>query len=312
MSGNRFVVGCVCTALLVAASACGPEPEAPPTPVEPSPAPAPVAVSTAPVNYACESGQAIQVQYPDTATAQLKHRNQTYLLRTAATPTGVRYIGSGVEWTVATGDGLENATLSRLGPNDQVGSAVLERCSRPTSDMPATPAPAPAPGGALPAAGLPCRGPQLKMSSEGGDAGAGNRVAVLGVQNIGTRTCTLTGYPVVTLQDGQARALSDVRADQSPGNYFRNGTAPTPVVLAPQAKAYFDLAWNIVPHEGNGETVCPTATRIRMTAPGDTSPANLAMRFTPCGGRVRVSPFRPVVEDAPPVAGPAAAATVRP
>ena len=48
----------------------------------------------------------------------------------------------------------------------------------------------------------------------------------------------------------------------------------------------------------------PRATR--MIAPGDTSPVTLEQTFTPCGGRIRVSPFRPVAEPTP-VQAPAAA-----
>jgi len=55
-----------------------------------------------------------------------------------------------------------------------------------------------------------------------------------------------------------------------------------------------------VPHEADGETVCPTAARIRMTAPGDTSPVWLDHRLSPCGGRIRVTPFRAVAEPVPP------------
>jgi len=55
---------------------------------------------------------------------------------------------------------------------------VLERCSRPSSGPIApgpVPGPQPAPGGVLPAS-APCKGPQLKLSADGGDAGAGNRI----------------------------------------------------------------------------------------------------------------------------------------
>ncbi|NBB52183.1 DUF4232 domain-containing protein [Rhizobium sp. CRIBSB] len=311
MFRNGLFTECVCIAALVSAAACSPDPQAAQVPADPSSEPTPVAVSTAPASYACETGQVVEVQYADSSTAQLKHRNRIYMLRTAATPTGVRLIGSGIEWMVVTGDGLERATLSRLGPNDQVGTAVMERCSRPISVTPTVPAPDPVPDGATPVAARPCRGPQLKLDMESGDAGAGNRVAVIGVQNISTRVCTLTGYPTVTLMDGQGRALSTVRAEQGPGNYFRTNAGPTQVLLAPQGKAFFDLAWNVVPHEGDGETVCPTAARVKMTAPGDTSPSTLTLGTTPCGGRVRVSPFRSVAE-VPPEAGPSATTATEP
>ena len=296
-------------AVLAFAAACTqPEEAQPPAPVPPSPQPTPP--QTPPIGYACESGQTVNVQYPDSASAQLTYKGQSYTLRLAPSASGARYAGSGLEWWTANRDGQESATLSRLGPNEDVGTAVLERCSRPASaTTPAGPTPPvqPAPGGVLPAA-APCRGPQLKLSSEGGDAGAGNRVAVLGVQNIGTRACSLTGYPGLTLQDAGGQALTAVRIEQALGSYFRAGQAPTPVELAPQGKAYFDVAWNVVPREGAGETTCPAAARVRMTAPGDTAAVSLNQAFTPCGGRAQVSPFRPVKEPEPqpaPAAAPA-------
>ena len=287
-----------CTAVsalaLLAVAACTPEAETPPAPVTPSPAPA--AAAAPPVSYACESGQSITVAYPDTATALLTYRGQSYTLRTVQSASGARYAGSGLEWWSATRDGSESATLSRLGPNEDVGVAVLERCSRPSSGPVAPgpiPAPQPAPGGVLPAS-APCRGPQLRLSNEGGDAGAGNRVANIGIQNVGSQPCSLVGYPTVTLQDRQGRNLTAIRSEQALGSYFTQGQAPAPVNLAPQAKAAFELAWNVVPNEGAGERTCPSARRVRVTAPGDTSPASLDLDFTPCGGRVKVSPIRPL------------------
>ena len=302
----RTAFAAVSALALFAAAACSPEAQTPPAPVTPSPVT--VGTPAPPVSYACESGQSVTVAYPDTATGLLTYKGQSYTLRTVQSASGARYAGSGLEWWSATRDGTESATLSRLGPNEDVGVAVLERCSRPSSGPVApgpAPGPQPAPGGVLPAS-APCRGPQLKLSADGGDAGAGNRVSILGVQNVGTRACSLTGYPAVVLQDRQGRNLTAIRADQTLGSYFRPGQAPTPVELAPQAKAFFDIAWNVVPNEGNGETTCPSAARIRITAPGDTSPVSLAEAFTPCGGRIRVSPFRPVAEPAP---APAPAAT---
>ena len=288
-------------ALSIAAlsAACTQEAEAPPQPVAPSPAaatpPAP------PISYACESGQSVTVAYPDTATAQLTYRARTYALRTVQSASGARYTGSDLEWWTVTRDGQESATLSRLGPNDDVGVAVLERCSRPSAGTVPTGPVAPVQlgqAGVVPAS-APCKGPQLKLALAGGDAGAGNRVSIVGVQNVGAQTCSLTGYPSVSLQDGQGRALTAVRTDQNPGSYLRSGQAPAPVELAPQGRAFFDLAWSAIPHEGQGERTCPTAARIRMTAPGDTSPVTLGQTFSPCGGRVQVSPFRAVAEPAP-------------
>lgn len=287
-------------ALTALTAACGQPDEAqPPQPVEPSPS----ATSAAPppVGYACESGQTVEVLYPDASTARITYKGRSYTLRNVVSASGARYAGEGLEWWSAARGPQETATLSRLGPDDDVGVAVLERCSRPAgAPPPVQSASATAPTAVAP----PCKGPQLKLAEDGGDAGAGNRVTVLSLQNLGAQPCSLTGYPGLTLEGEPTAALGRVRVEQRPGSYFRSGQAPAPVVLAPQAKGYFDLAWNVVPHEGQGETTCPTATRIRVTAPGDTSGLALTMPVTPCGGRVQVSPVRPVVEPAPLPAAP--------
>ena len=302
----RTAVAVAVAATAASITGCTQDAAEPPEPTAASPmAPTP---ATPALGYACESGKTVSVQYPDAGAARLTYQNQTYPLRLVQAASGARYSGAGVEWWIANRDGQETATLSRLGPNEDVGVAILERCSRPTSGsaMPAgpTPLPTPAPGGVLPSA-APCRGPQLKLSSEGGDAGAGNRVSVIGVQNIGAQACSLSGYPGVSLLDGRGRALTAIRSDQTPGNYFRNGQAPTPVNLTPQARAYFDLAWNVVPNEGQGQTVCPGAATVRFLAPGDTTTVTLAQSFTPCGGRIRISPMRPTASDSPAGATPA-------
>jgi membrane-bound inhibitor of C-type lysozyme len=289
------LVGLLAIAAFTGVSACQQaEPEQPVAPVEPQPAPASAAPA---VGYACESGAMVEARYPDTATAQLAYKGRTYDLRSVEAASGARYVGSGVEWWTAPRDGQERATLSRLGPNEEVGVAVLEQCARPVATAAAPVPPAlpgqtttPAPGGVLPAS-TPCKGPQLKLAAEGGDAGAGNRVRNFSLQNLGAQACSLTGYPGVTVQDAQGRAVTSIRADQSPGSYFRQGQAPTPVELAPRAKAYFEVAWNVVPDETMQKT-CPSVATLRATAPGDTAAVSLPFEFQPCGGKIRVSPIR--------------------
>jgi len=295
MSLNRLFVAAVIGAMSV--SACTREAEAPAEPVNQTP---PVAQATTPaapaIGYACESGQTVTVQYPDTATASVAYKGQTYALRLVPSGSGARYSGSGLEWWIATREGSENATLSRLGPNEDVGVAVLERCSRPSAN-PALPVPGgpvpnqPAPGGVLPAS-TPCRASQLRLNSETGDAGAGNRVNVFGVTNAGTAPCSVSGYPSVSLLDAQGRALTAIRSDQNP-------QTATPVNIPAGGKAFFDIAWNVVPNEGNGERVCPTAARVRVLIPGDPAALAIPLSFTPCGGRIRVNPFRAGVEPGP-------------
>lgn len=287
-------------ALALAVSGC----ERTAEPVVSPPEPTALVTEAAPpsATYLCDSGLSVAVAYPDPQTAQVAYRDRTYVLRAAPAASGARYADAEVEWRSLTRDGVERATLSRLVAED--APVVLEQCSRPA---PAAPSVAPEPGGgvppapaaAAPGASSPCKGPQLKLSAEGGDAGTGNRVSIFGVQNVGAQACSLTGYPTVLLQDRQGRDLTGIRAEQTLGSYFRTGQTPTPVRLEPQAKAFFDIAWNVVPDESQGQRICPSVARIRMMAPGDTSPVSLDRALSPCGGRVRVSPFRPVAEPVP-------------
>ncbi|KAK0351470.1 hypothetical protein LTR94_024835 [Friedmanniomyces endolithicus] len=286
---ERLLSRSTAVALVAALGACQDADPAPPV-APPEPKAAPEAAPS--VGYACESGETVQAAYPDSATVRIDYKGQAHTLRTVQAASGARYIRSGLEWWTASRDGQESATLNRLGPDNQTGVAVLERCSRPVGSAGPSLGPAgetitppgqgqvAAPGGILPAA-APCKTAQLKLAAESGDAGAGNRVRNISFQNIGSVACSLTGYPDVA----------------SPGSYFTQGAAPTPSTLAPNAKAYFEIAWSVVPNEGAGQTQCPSATALRISPPGDAAHGDLALAFQPCGGRIRVSPVR---SEAPP------------
>lgn len=281
---DRFTV----IAAIVLLSACDRSPEAP---VQPPVEPAAPVLTAAAVAYECESGETVAVQYPDIQSAVVTYEGDVYQTRSVEAATGARYSGSGIQWWTTSRDGIETGTLGRVSATDGGVSAILERCSRALPPSPSTIA-----ATATPA---PCRAADLKLSSEGGDAGAGNRLATIGVQNIGAQPCALTGYPTVALLDAIQQPLTTVRSEQETGSYLRSGAAPSLVRLAPQARGYFDLAWTSVPDESQGQTTCPAAMGIRVTPPADTRSVDLAQQLGPCGGRVKVSPFRAVQDPAP-------------
>ena len=299
----RKPVLCAAAVFAFGLNACEREAQPAPPPANPVPPVAEAAPVTA--RYVCDSGLTVGAAYPDPESAQVTWRDQVRVLRSAPIPSGARYIDEGVEWTLSTRDNVETGILTRVA---SAGGEVLETCRRtlpvvvtapPVTDAAqAKTTPQAAPGGVLPAS-APCKGGQLALSADGGDAGMGNRVAIIGVRNTGTEACSLTGYPAVTVQDRQNRNLTAIRSETSPGSYLRQNQAPAPVNLAPNAKAFFDIAWNVVPNEGQGQTTCPSVTRVRATVPGDGTVLTLAQAFTPCGGRVRISPFRSEAEPAP-------------
>ena len=280
---DRFTV----IAGVVLLAACDRTAEAP---VAPPVEPVGPALTAAAVAYECESGKTVAVQYPDIRSAVVTYEGDVYQARAVEAASGARYSGGGIQWWTTSRDGIETGTLGRVSATDGGVSAILERCSRA---LPPTPSIAAAAASATPA---PCRAADLRLSSEGGDAGAGNRVATVGVQNVGAAPCGVTGYPTVVLLDAIKQPITTVRSEQDPGNAFRAGEAPTLVTLAPQAKGFFDLAWNVVPDESQGQTTCPTATAVRVTPPADTGTLELAQAIGPCGGRLKVGPFRAVLE----------------
>ncbi len=274
--------------LLVAG--CSQEKPAEPT----SPIEAPAVQDAAAVGYACESGKTVVVAYPDAQTARVSYEGKDYVLTSVVSASGARYAGQGLEWWTASRGETESGTLSRMGQGDQAGGVIIERCSRPVAAV------------APPPSGAPCAAENLRLTVEGGDAGMGHRVTTLALRNAGPSACTVTGYPSVSLLDGDGKLLTGVRAAQAPGNYFAQGRAPTPVEIRPQQAAWFDLAWSVIPHEDKGETTCPSAKTVRVTAPGAASAIALPLAFTPCGGQVEVSPLRPVAEASAQTAGSAA------
>lgn len=275
-------------------AACSPD-----SPAPAAPAPASAAPLT-PVSYACEGGGNIAVEYPSSTTARLTYKGEAYVLQTMPAASGARYVGTELEWWTAVRNGEDSGVLRRVAANAESEGAVLERCSRPAPDVaPPKPEPAPIGAGAALAVSPPCKGGQLSLAAAGGDAGMGHRVAIIGVQNTGATTCSLTGYPAVTVQDRQNRDLTAIHTNQAPGSYLRSGQTPAPVELAPGRRAFFDIAWVVVPSEDKGETSCPSVTRVRVTAPGDTTPVTLSQALTPCGGKIDVTPFRSEAEPAP-------------
>lgn len=279
-----------CTAGLWAAvsslalvAACSPDRRDPPEPVE-APSPGEGAVTGVSIAYDCESGKSLSVIYAKDRTAALTYEGESYRLRPVSSGSGARYAGPGLEWWSANRDGREEGRLSRLDAEGRPQGIELERCVR--KGQPLNPASNPQSMAKAPA----CAGPQLALEIEQSDAGAGNRGMIVSLRNAGTETCTITGYPGVTLRDDEGLPLTSIRAD--PWVQGDPEQPPHPVELPAGGKAYFDIGWNVVPHEYEGETRCPVAQGLRVTAPGDTAALMADREMTVCGGRIKVGQVR--------------------
>ncbi|WP_374273863.1 DUF4232 domain-containing protein [Brevundimonas sp.] len=278
--------------MILALAGC--EREAPaPAPPPPEPTPGPTPTGGAPVSYSCEGGQTVIARYPDANTAVVTWEGRDATLTIAPSASGARYVGGGLEWWTASRDGQETGMLGRsTGP--EPSDDPIARCSRP-ADAVAAPAPITLPAGSAPA----CAASNLRLTRAGGDAGAGNRVLVLGLRNAGPAACAVIGYPGVRLLDAEGEAITTVRSENTPSNYFRAEDQPAVVTLAPSgegSEAFFDIASTAIPAEYLGETECPEAARIEVRLGGAAAALTLASPLTPCGRRIRVSPFRAVAE----------------
>lgn len=285
MCRNAGLWNVVCGLSLVAA--CSPEQRDPPDPVE-APDPSEAPVSGVAIAYDCASGESLSVVYGKDRTAALTYEGRSYRLRPVTSGSGARYAGEDLEWWSATRDGREEGRLSRLDAEGRPQGVELERCVR--KGQPLTPATTPPSLARAPA----CAGAQLALEIESSDAGAGNRGMVVSLRNAGTETCSITGYPGVTLMNEEGRPVVSVRADP----WMRGDPERPlqPVELAAGARAYFDIGWTVVPQESEGETRCPETRGLRVTAPGDTAPLTQETRMTICGGRIKVGPVRATAE----------------
>ncbi len=285
--------------MILTLAACEREAVAPPPPSEPRPGPTPT--GGAPVRYQCEGGQTVTARYPDSNTVVVTWEGRDATLTIAQSASGARYVGEGLEWWTASRGGEETGMLSR-GGGAQPATELIMRCSRP-AEAPVEPATMTLPAGSAAA----CTASNLRLTRASGDAGAGNRVLVLGLRNAGPAPCAVIGYPAVRLLDAEGEAITTVRSENTPSNYFRAEDQPAVVTLAPSgdgSEAYFDIAWTAVPAEYLGETECPEAARVEVRLPGDDKALTLANSITPCGRRIRVSPFRADAEPAPQTAAP--------
>ncbi|NEX92396.1 DUF4232 domain-containing protein, partial [Caulobacter sp. 17J65-9] len=171
---------------------------------------------------------------------------------------------------------------------------------QPAAPATATPVTA-TPAGPVAPGGSNCRSGELTLKRIATDAGAGNRVATFALTSVAPKPCTLAGYPTLTLFDASGRTLP-IRVVQTEQNYFESGGPAAPVTVAPNGRAVFYLAWNVVP---STEAPCMTATRAQVTPPGGDQALEVEERIEACGGQVRVSPIRAELAPAKAVRPPA-------
>ncbi|WP_167505226.1 DUF4232 domain-containing protein [Streptomyces malaysiensis] len=128
-----------------------------------------------------------------------------------------------------------------------------------------------------------CSKAQLTLSAGRLDMGAGNVYLPLVFTNKGSTTCTLTGYPGVSLRDSAGAGIG------APAT--RRGPTRSTVSLPPGGRASAALH---TLNEGTTDTPCRrTAERIRVYPPDSFDAMNVSVRsFRVCGGVFEVEAMR--------------------
>jgi hypothetical protein len=186
-------------------------------------------------------------------------------VRTARAALGAAALASAAALAAACGSSTPNATPTRT-------VTVTASPQAPASSSPGTATGAPAP--------CPTRSLGLKLGLSQG--AAGSVYQVLDFTNISSVSCTLYGYPGVSLAGGQPVAQVGLAADENP-------TPPRELVtLAPGAVANSLL--RIVDALNYPTSKCgPVTTKwLQVYPPNQTTPIFLSYKTTGCSKPVRI------------------------
>lgn len=77
------------------------------------------------ISYTCSDGRLVRAAYPDTNTAVVKIKDQTYTLHVAISGSGARYTGEGWQWWTK---GMYEGMLAPLPAAESIASAPGVAC----------------------------------------------------------------------------------------------------------------------------------------------------------------------------------------
>lgn len=146
-------------------------------------------------------------------------------------------------------------------------------------------------------AGSICTAPDFSGAFVEGQGAAGTVYASITLTKTSPGSCSLKGWPLLTLQDRLGGLVTSKVIDvPSNGNTFqfltsKANTAPTTLTLAQNATTTFSLAYSDVPP---GTTACPSAVTlsVQLVAQGSTITVTPPSPVQPCNsGQIWVSPF---------------------
>ncbi|WP_328561442.1 DUF4232 domain-containing protein [Streptomyces coelicoflavus] len=144
---------------------------------------------------------------------------------------------------------------------------------------------APAPAGSCPASGV-------RLTADKGDAAMGLRVVGLHLENCGSRSYAVEGYPVLQLLDAEHQPVDGIDILRGTGGIPMAGGddgPPRPVTLRPGESAVSGLAWRNTTEFGEAVTV----PYVRVRAEDGSAPVMVAPHLDlGTTGELGVRPWR--------------------
>ena len=148
-----------------------------------------------------------------------------------------------------------------------------------------------------PVVGSTCKGGDFTGVFNEGEGAAGTITASVTLTKTTPGSCTLKGWPILTLQDTDGALLASSTINESPSNApiqfpsVQANKAAALLTLAPHSTATFSLAYSDVP---TSTAACPTARTIsvQIARGGSAATVTPAFAIQPCNrGTIWVSPF---------------------
>ena len=145
--------------------------------------------------------------------------------------------------------------------------------------------------------GSTCEGSDFTGVFNEGEGAAGTVSASVTLTKATTGSCTLKGWPLLTLQDTDGALLASTVIDESPSNApiqfptAKANQAPTLLTLAPHSTTTFSLAYSDVP---TTSAACASARTVgvRIATGGSSAIVTPSFAIQPCNrGTIWVSPF---------------------
>jgi hypothetical protein len=119
------------------------------------------------------------------------------------------------------------------------------------------------------------------------------------IENVGSRRCTLDGYPDLLLIGQGGEFLPTQTTPATTGAYLFPAVVPHLVALEPGGFATFLIGYADTPFGPNADApydvACPPAKALRVTFPGTGQYGTALVPIAPCDGVMTVSPIVPGV-----------------